>query len=93
MTTINASTAKLTLVFKPGQLPAIDPARPEFSIVLGTHRIAGQVNAKAARKLAVHQGGAVLQGRLVEERGELVLVEAGFQFIEPKPVETSEATS
>jgi hypothetical protein len=88
VTTIPTASAKLTLVFKPGQLPAIDPDRPEFTIQIGNTRIAGKVNAKAARKLAVHQGGAVLQGRLVEEHGQLTLLECGFQFLDPpKPVE------
>jgi hypothetical protein len=84
MTTIPVTSCKLQLVFKPGALPVIDPAHPEFELVLGGHRIQGRVNAKAARKLAVHQGGAVLQGRLVEEGGQLVLVEAGFAWVEPK---------
>ena len=66
-------------------MPAIDPARSEFILQLGAQQIRASVNAKAARTLAAHQGGAVLQGRLVEQGGRLVLLECGFQFIEPKP--------
>jgi hypothetical protein len=49
------------------------------------------VNAKAARKLAQHNGGAALQGRLIVEGGKLVLAEAGFTWIDPKPA--AEATA
>jgi hypothetical protein len=42
------------------------------------------VNLKAARKLAAHNGGAVLQGKLIVEGGKLSLAEAGFSWIEPK---------
>jgi hypothetical protein len=41
-------------------------------------------DAKAARKLAAHAGGAVLQGRLIVEGGKLSLADAGFTWIEPK---------
>jgi len=48
--------------------------------------IAGKINAKAARKLAAHQGGAVLSGRLLAaEDGNLILAEAGFVWLEPRP--------
>src|SRR5262249_41983509 len=63
--------AKLNIVFRAGELPAIDPNNPEFLLALGAVEIRGKVNAKAARKLAVHQGGAVLQGRLIVEAGKL----------------------
>jgi hypothetical protein len=85
MTRITISSGKLAVVFPEGKLPAIDPDRPEFVLALGGVQIAGKVNAKAARKLASHTGGAVLQGRLLYQGGGLVLAEAGFQFIEPKP--------
>jgi hypothetical protein len=81
---LDIASAKLTVVFPEGKLPAIDPADPAFTLVLGSHEIHGQVNAKAARKLAQHKGGAVLQGKLVSVGGKLALVDAGFTFIDPK---------
>ena len=66
------------------KLPAIDPAAPAFVLVLGTLEIHGKVNPKAARKLAQHPGGAVLQGKLIANGGKLRLLEAGFTWIEPK---------
>jgi hypothetical protein len=89
MTTISIQSAKLNAVFKAGSLPRIDPNSPEFIIDLGGFQILARVNAKAARKLAIHQGGAVLQGRLVVEHGKPVLLEGGFQWIDPKPVEVT----
>jgi hypothetical protein len=76
---------KLTLPFKAGMLPRIDPERPRFTIDLGGVIIAAEVSAKAARKCGVHEGAAVLQGRLLVQGGRLVLTEVGFQFIDPKP--------
>ena len=35
MTTITVASAKLTVVFAEGKLPAIDPQNPEFEIHLG----------------------------------------------------------
>ena len=84
MRRLDIASAKLTVVFPEGKLPAIDPADPAFVLVLGGHEIRGQVNAKAARKLAAHAGGAVLQGKLVSEGGKLSLLDAGFSWIEPK---------
>lgn len=81
---LDITSAKLSVVFPAGKLPAIDPADPAFVLVLGGVEIAGKVNAKAARKLAVHQGGAVLQGKLVVEAGKLSLADAGFSWIEPR---------
>jgi hypothetical protein len=82
---LDIASAKLTVVFPEGKLPAIDPAEPAFVLVLGSHEIHGQVNPKAARKLAQHKGGAVLQGKLVvNEAGKLSLADAGFSWIEPK---------
>ena len=84
-------SAKLAVVFPAGKLPGIDPNNPSFTLVLGGFEIAGKINPKAARKLAAHAGGAVLQGRLIVEGGKLVLAEAGFSWIDPKP--KAEATA
>jgi hypothetical protein len=87
MKVVNIKAAKLAIVFRQGELPLIDPAKPTFMLELGTYRVECAVNAKAARKLGVHAGGAVLQGRLVDDRGTLKLLDAGFQFLDPKPAE------
>jgi hypothetical protein len=89
MTTIAVSAVKATIVFPEGKLPVIDPNDPQLEIRLGGLSIAAKVNAKAARKLATWAGGAVLQGRLIESDGRLVLAEAGFTWIDPKPAETA----
>jgi hypothetical protein len=81
---LDIPSAKLTVVFPEGKLPAIDPADPAFTLVLGDLEIHGRVNPKAARKLAQHKGGAVLQGKLIVEGGKLSLADAGFNWIEPK---------
>ena len=65
-------------------MPTIDPADPALVLVLGGLEIPGQVNPTAARKLAQHRGGAVLQGMLVAERGQLNLLDAGFSRIDLK---------
>jgi hypothetical protein len=85
MKRIDIQSAKLNVVFPAGKLPAIDPGAPQFVLALGPFEIRGHVNAKAARKLASHTGGAVLQGKLIVEAGHLALLDAGFQFIEPRP--------
>ncbi|MBV8554236.1 MAG: hypothetical protein JO116_01640 [Planctomycetaceae bacterium] len=85
MTTLKISSAKLTIPFKAGELPKVDERDPSILLDLDGFRIAARVNAKAARKLAVHPGGAVLQGRLTVESGHLVLRDAGFQWLEPTP--------
>jgi hypothetical protein len=85
MKRVDIASAKLTVVFPEGKLPAIDPANPAFALVLGGVEIRGKVNAKAARKLAVHPGGAALQGKLVAEGGKLNLLDAGFNWIDPRP--------
>jgi hypothetical protein len=85
MKRVDIASAKLNVVFREGELPAIVPADPSFVLVLGGLEIVGKVNPKAARKLAQHNGGAVLQGKLVSESGKLVLLDAGFTWIEPKP--------
>jgi hypothetical protein len=87
MKRIDIASAKLTVVFPEGKLPLIDPNDPTFVLVLGDREIHGKVNPKAARKFAVHLGGAVLQGKLVVAGGKLELLDAGFQWIDPK-VET-----
>jgi hypothetical protein len=84
MKRLDIATAKLTIVFPEGNLPAIDPADPAFVLVLGSLEIHGKVNPKAARKLAQHKGGAVLQGKLVAQGGTLELLDAGFTWIDPK---------
>lgn len=83
MLKIPITAVKANVVFKAGQLPQINPENPTFILDLGGIEIHGKVNAKAARKLATHQSGTVLQGRLVAENGKLTLCEAGFQFILP----------
>jgi hypothetical protein len=87
MRRLDIASAKVSVVFPEGKLPAIDPADPAFVLVLGGVEIAGKVNPKAARKLAAHTGGAVLQGKLVVEGGKLTLLDAGFSWIEPKAAE------
>ena len=84
MKRIDIPSAKLAVVFPEGKLPAIDPNNPSFTLVLGGFEIAGKINPKAARKLAAHAGGTVLQGKLLVDGGKLVLAEAGFSWIEPK---------
>jgi hypothetical protein len=87
---LDIASAKLSVVFPEGKLPAIDPADPAFVLVLGVVEIGGKVNAKAARKLAQHTGGAVLQGKVIVEAGKLSLADAGFTWIEPKPEAVTE---
>jgi len=84
MNRVDIASAKLSVVFPEGMLPAIDPADPAFVLVLGGLEIQGKVNSKAARKLAQHRGGAVLQGKLVAKGGKLDLLDAGFSWIDPK---------
>jgi hypothetical protein len=46
------------------------------------------------RRLAQHTGGAVLQGRLIVEGGNrLVLAEEEFSWIEPRPKAEAEAAT
>ena len=85
MNRIDIGSAKLNVVFREGELPSIDPAKPEFVLALGGFEIHGKINPKAARKLAAWAGGVVLQGRLIVEGGKLVLADAGFSWIDPKP--------
>ncbi len=73
-------------------MPQIDAADPSFQLELGGLKIQGKVNAKAARKLAVWQGSAVLQGKLIVEGGRLTLIDAGFSWVDPKPVEEVKAS-
>jgi hypothetical protein len=90
MKRLDIASAKLTVVFPEGKLPAPDPADPAFVLVLGAREIHGKVNPKAARKLAQHRGGAVLQGKLVAEAGKLNLLDAGFTWIDPKAAAPTE---
>jgi hypothetical protein len=87
MTNLDVQSAKLAIVFEAGNLPDVDPADPQIVVNLDGVKISTKVNSKAARKLKTHSGGAILQGRLMVERGSLVLTDAGFQFLEsaPKP--------
>ncbi len=85
MKNIQIPSAKIAVVFRPGELPRVDPANPIFNLTLGRTTIECRINAKSARKLAIHPHGAVLQGRLVETDGRLALLDAGFQWLEPKP--------
>jgi hypothetical protein len=93
VTRVDIPSAKVTIVFREGGLPTIDPADPAFVIVLGGLEIHAKVNPKAARKLAQHRGGAVLQGKLAAQADKLELLEAGFTWIDPKAeVATPERT-
>ena len=86
MKRVEIPSAKLTVVFPEGQLPAIDPADPAFVLVLGGLEVHARVNPKAARKLAQHRGGAFVQGKLVVvEGGRFDLLDAGFTLIDPRP--------
>lgn len=85
MLVVPIKSAKLNVVFPAGQLPVICPEQPEFALDLGGVRIGVRINAKAARKLAQHAGGAALQGRLVTEGGKLALKEAGLSFFDVPP--------
>jgi hypothetical protein len=84
MTRLEIPSAKLNVVFPKGKLPTIDPSNPAFVLVLGSTTMSGKVNAKATRKLAQHEGGAVLQARLIVDGAKLVRADAGFSWIEPK---------
>lgn len=89
---IEAKSLKVVLPLKAGSLPQIDPNDPTFVIRFPDGQtITGRCNAKAARKCQVHQGGAVLQGKLTAEKGRLCLEEAGFQFIPAPALEQPEA--
>jgi hypothetical protein len=90
MMTINVNNLKATVVFRAGELPKINPDAPEFELSLSGVKIAVKINAKTARKLGTWQGGAVLQGKLVAQDGRLILLDAGCQFLDPKPVEPTQ---
>jgi hypothetical protein len=89
-TSIPISSVKASIVFRPGTLPRVDPSNRTFVLTLGEFLIDVTINAKAARKLATHSGGAVLQGRLVCENGRLRLLEGGFSWFDQPaaPAET-----
>jgi hypothetical protein len=90
MKTIVPKSIKLTVPFKAGELAQIPWEAPVFELALGGVKIQVKVSAKAARKLAVHQGSAVLQGQLASEAGRLVLRDAGFAFNDPRPAPLSD---
>ncbi len=90
MKRIEIPSAKVSVVFPEGKLPTVDPANPAFVLVLGGVEVRSKINPKAARKLAQHPGGAVLQGKLVATGGKLELLDAGFNWIDPKVVAAPE---
>jgi hypothetical protein len=90
--TIKCSGLKVSLPFKAGELPDINPDDPRFLLDMDGFKIEGKVNAKAARKAKTWPGGAVLQGRLVVQDRVLVLLDAGFTF-NPPPAPTEEAAA
>jgi hypothetical protein len=83
MQTICVNSFKLTLVFRPGQLPPLDPDHPEFELILGSLQVTVQVSPKQARKANAHRHGHVLQGRLIEREGRLLLDQPGFTPLQP----------
>ena len=87
MTRLDIALEKHDVAFRGGELQASPPEDPAFVLVLGGLEIRGKVNAKAAKKLAAHRGGTVLQGKLGVEGGEASLAEAGFSWIKPRAEE------
>jgi hypothetical protein len=85
MKAIAIPSLKVTVSFKAGTLPQVDPSKPVIVLDLNGTQIPATITAKAARKLAAHTGSAALTGKLVIEQGRLKLIEAGFQFFDPKP--------
>ena len=81
MSTITAATTAHIYV-RAGRLPEISPSNPEFEIVVGRLKVRVRVTPRAARRLADHEGPALLVGRLhTDDDGRLVLLNAGFEFI------------
>ncbi len=89
MKTIAVQAIKVTLPFRTGELPKVPWQDPVFELSLGGLKIECRITAKAARKLSIHSGPALLQGRLVMEGGRLVLLQAGFVFVDLKPAEVA----
>jgi len=86
MTTIPVSSIKAAIVFAAGNLPSVDPSEARIELVFSGLKIEARINRKAAARLSVHHGGAVLQGRLIAgPNNGLVLAEAGFTWLEPRP--------
>ena len=83
MISLDVTSAKFALAFKAGELPQVDPNDPVIQVRLSGVPIVARITPKAARKLAVWTGGSVLSGKLIAERGQLSLSEAGIQFLEP----------
>jgi len=90
MTTIEATIAKCEFKFKDGGLK-IAPEDPRFLISIGGVYVSGKISAKSARKLAAHQGGCSLVGRLTWQDNQLQLLEAGVVF-HVKPAEAAAPT-
>lgn len=94
MNIVTITNGKLSIVFKQNALPIVNPSDPRFILNLNGVKIAVQINPKAARKLAAHSGGAVLQGKLVAtDSGNLSLRDAGFNWLDPKPATEPEMSS
>ena len=83
MTPVSVTSAKFALPFRAGELPKVDPNDPVIQIRLNGILITARINPKAARKTMIWSGGGVLTGKLVVEKGQLSLSEAGIQFLEP----------
>src|SRR4029078_12012980 len=82
---LDIPSAKLTVVFPEGKLPAIDPAEPAFILVLGSYEIWGKLNPKAARKLGQHKRGSVLQGKLIVTLASCLWPTRAFPGSNPRP--------
>src|SRR5262249_10294531 len=81
--TVGIPSAKVAIPFRAGTLPRPDPESPRFILDLNGVKILVTINAKAARKCAVHQANAVLVGKLVASEARLTLLEPGFRFLKP----------
>jgi hypothetical protein len=84
MTTTNINSARLSVTFSAGTLPRVDPDKPYIRLAFGPAFICVTISAKTARRLAQHQGGGKLEGRLITLNGQLQLLDAGFQLFDPK---------
>jgi hypothetical protein len=78
---------KVMLPFPAGKLPKINPNDPHLLLEFGGIKIHARFNSKSVRKLNLHIGSDVLQGRLLFSNGAYVLMYAGFQLIEPREPE------
>jgi hypothetical protein len=82
MTTTTITSARLGVTFHAGTIPRVPPDKPEFKLALGPLLISVAVSPKTAKRLALHMGGAKLEGRLVTKKGQLQLLDAGFQLFD-----------